>query len=465
MVMKSKVINYAIKILLIVTGVIAACCAVLQMANTGALYLVLFTIICIFIIKLPELSPKRYIPILLCFFILKVIFVLNMNTKPVSDFALIYNAAQSVAGGDYSALHSSTYFRVWGYYTGFVLFEAFWVKLGAGVTTFKLINCVVLTITNVLVYLIARRISSEKNAQIIGLLYAMYPATYIYAPVLTSQHLANMFLFLGIYVWVSHQNVKAAIVSGFILALGNAIRPIGIIVICALGFACVLTMVNEKEIKSRVWHLIAVLGTYFVIGYLLSAIIIVLDINPSGLDNKCPQWKFIEGLNLDTGGGYSDTDADYVFGGEYEEISNRADELLAERISELSFERFIDLLETKVEYMWGSQESVGWTFMWEVSELDMKIIGTTSAPQLLTDFASGLYCMIFALAAVALFQNVRKSVVPEALLLVSLVFLLYFGAHLLIEVQIRYRDFGVLCIFLIASNVRIPRKTSLEATE
>lgn len=59
-------------------------------------------------------------------------FALLPDAEQVSDFALLYDSAASLAGGDASEL-SGEYFLHWGYQVPFVLYEALVIRLGGGV--------------------------------------------------------------------------------------------------------------------------------------------------------------------------------------------------------------------------------------------------------------------------------------------------------------------------------------------
>lgn len=74
--------------------------------------------------------PERALPalVVLAALFVRAPFALLPDAEQVSDFALLYDSAASLAGGDASAL-SGEYFLHWGYQVPFVLYEALVIRL------------------------------------------------------------------------------------------------------------------------------------------------------------------------------------------------------------------------------------------------------------------------------------------------------------------------------------------------
>lgn len=79
-------------------------------------------------------AAERALPalVVLAALLVSAPFALLPDAEQVSDFALLYDSAASLAGGDASAL-SGEYFLHWGYQVPFVLYEALVIRLGGGV--------------------------------------------------------------------------------------------------------------------------------------------------------------------------------------------------------------------------------------------------------------------------------------------------------------------------------------------
>src|SRR5699024_5763231 len=120
--------------------------------------------------------------------------------QPVQDFKTMYDAACQLARGSREYLQTD-YFYNWAYQTGFVAYEALVVRLfGEGLLPLQVLNAVWMAGTGCLVYGIARRFLPETGAMAASLLYALYPGPYFLAAVLTNQHIAVFFFYLGFWL-------------------------------------------------------------------------------------------------------------------------------------------------------------------------------------------------------------------------------------------------------------------------
>lgn len=232
----------ASKALRLVFLLIAAYIAFISLCNNNAMLVLLpfaALFVMMFFLKRLNINPKYFgLMLFAVSFTFKAAFVLSVQTQPISDFSLVYDAASALAQGDTTPFQS-VYFQTWAYQTGPAAWMALWMKLfGAGVTFFKIQNCVFLAVTNLLVYRIARRIACEKAAQCAGVLYCFFPPVYFLTSVLTNQHLSNMLIFLGVDVFISvifpesgeqtlfnGKNIGRLTLTGVLLGFGHVIRP------------------------------------------------------------------------------------------------------------------------------------------------------------------------------------------------------------------------------------------------
>lgn len=115
--------------------------------------------------RLGRNETRHVLCLLTAAFAVRCLFVLLINTQPESDFALVYEVAKGLAAGN-NTLNDSPYFQTWAYQSGYVLFLAFFIRFfGASLFSFKVMNCLFSTVTTLLVYLLARRMTSEKAAR------------------------------------------------------------------------------------------------------------------------------------------------------------------------------------------------------------------------------------------------------------------------------------------------------------
>ncbi len=395
-------------------------------------------------------AGRRFgLPLFLGTLVLKGAFVILTDTQPVSDFKMLYETAQWLAEGPVP-LTALEYFVRWPYQSWFVAYMAGPIALfGADVLFFKLVNALASAFTGVLVYALARRFASEGGARGAALLYACYPGTWLLVPVLTNQHLSELLLLLALWLYTApaagKRRLALAGAAGAALALGNAFRPVAAVALAAAGCLLVLEILRERR---EGWRAVGTALTRF---FLLAAAYAVLmwgfgqavrlsGLNAYGLGSSCPEWKFVCGLNEETCGGYSKKDAQQVFGGGDPRAEAR--KLIVQRLS-VPPDRLAKLAWDKIEKLWGRCETLEWTVTENVAEaLDRSGLpgGAEQAVRVVQRASSGCYVWCFLLAAAggaaALRGGARKR---EAAQLLALAALAYFGVHLFIEVQVRYR--------------------------
>lgn len=382
--------------------------------------------------------------------VLKGAFVILTDTQPVSDFKMLYETAQWLAEGPVP-LTALEYFVRWPYQSWFVAYMAGPMALfGADVLFFKLVNALASALTGVLVYAMARRFATEGGARGAALLYSLYPGTWLLVPVLTNQHLSELLLLLALWLYTAPaagvgRRLLLAGAAGASLALGNAFRPVAAVALAAAGCLLVLELLRERRegwraVGNALARFFLLVAAYSVLMWGFGQAVRLSGLNEYGLGSSCPEWKFVCGLNEETCGGYSKKDAQQVFDGGDPRAEAR--KLIAQRLS-IPADRLAKLAWDKVEKLWGRCETLEWTVTENVAEaLDRSGLpgGAEQAVRVVQRVSSGCYVWCFLLAAAGGAAAVRGGPgCKEAAQVLALTALAYFGVHLLIEVQVRYR--------------------------
>lgn len=421
---------------------------------TGAVVLLFFRF-------LPD-SPHFPLFLFLLRFLSALAVILLVGTEPVSDFSTLYTAACQLAQGSHEYLFLDTcYFYNWAYQTAFVVYESLVIRLfGEGYLALQLLNALYMGGTAVLVYAIAKRLLPGRGGVAAGLLYLFYPAPLFLAAALTNQHLSVFLLYLGVWVLLSGDreggpSLPRAALSGLLLALGNAMRPIGVIVLLACLLWCAVTLLRRApQIKGRVLSTLArpaVLAvTYALVGALLSGLIIWNGANPEGLTNNQPMWKFVLGFNEEASGLWNAQDYNDLYLLQGDEADAAMREVVRDRLS-VGPVRLAALMLRKCNIMWAHNEYMPWGF----GHLDLSapLIGPLTVGQgvdLLSFWDKGAYLLLFLLALCALVRRLFQRETAPSVLLPVLIFCGYFAVHLLIEVQARYRYFLMPAIAVLA---------------
>lgn len=385
-------------------------------------------------------------------FTLALCFILWLGSEPVQDFATMHTAAEQLAAGSHEYL-DNIYFFNWAYQSAFVAYEALVITLfGPSLLPLQLLNALWLAGTNVLVYQMARHFLPEKAAMTAGVFYCVYPAPLFLAGVLTNQHLSVFLLYSALYVLLCRDVTPLrALSAGALMALGNAMRPIGVIVMLASVLWLLIRAMHRADLRSAL-HGAYVAASYFMVGAALSGLIVASGINPEGLSNNQPMWKFVVGLNQDSNGSWNRDDYETYLSLPTDEAHQAMTQAVQKRLS-VGPAKLAGLAWRKSAVMWAGNEDLYWGF----GHLDPDApavagLSWNSLQLLLGSLDKGIYLLAFALALAGLILRLREKErcghsLPLVLLLCG-----YYAVHLIVEVQSRYRYFLMPCVFILAAS-------------
>ena len=376
-------------------------------------------------------------------FIVRLVFILVFNFPQVYDFATLLDASHMFSHGDFS-FNQWFHFHTWGYQTGFVIYQGFLLKLFHSEFLLKLLNILYSSLLVLFVYRVSKKISDEKSARVVSILYMVFPFYLFLNTVLVNSHFATLLMYFGILFLIKKEkSYKDYIIGGVLVSLGNIIRPEGIIIVLSL-LVYEFFLFDSKKLVNTLIRVCSFLLVYFSIGFVASFLVIKSGVNPSGLENKDPLWKFILGFNYETCGYYNDDDSKYQVDRETEIniIKERA-------LGDLS--RTGKLMLCKIDHFWlesGLELETG-SFndkSMNVLGFDIKFSDLSSAAM---SFNKGVNVFILSMFLLGVFVN-RKRLSNEALFLLIMTVMTFF-VFLFIEIQPRYMYFIHVSLFILAS--------------
>lgn len=365
---------------------------------------------------------------------IRLFIIAVIKTTPTSDFQLLYGAAQQAAQGNFE-FGKEGYFAMWAYQTGFVLFEAVILKFFDSIWALKFVNCLLGAGITVLIYKTVLLLwKDEKAAQLISIIYAFFPFHVIHITVLTNSHVSAFFFYLGLYLLLKHiENRKANwfIIVAICLAIGNIMRPEGIIFITTIIVFYLFKICanfSKESIRKFLKQLLVILVVYLAVLNIADASIRISGINSNGLKNNNPLWKFVLGTNYVTEGQYSEEDLVLILDKQKEY------DIIKERIS--SKIDLIDLMVKKITHFWWDP-----AFYWSYS--------TESLGKLKETVETINASLFWGMLMLSIFSTVRlkKAENMEALLFPIIIFIT-FMVYLLIEVQARYVYLVQIAVFI-----------------
>ena len=347
------------------------------------------------------------------------------------------------SSGDYS-FNTWFHFHTWGYQTGFVIYQGILLKLFNSEFLLKLLNVIYSSCLVLFIYKVGRRISDEKSARVVSILYMIFPFHMFLNSIMANHHLATLLMYLGILFLIKKNKCfKDYVFGGILISFGNIIRPEGIIVVFSL-LVYEFFLLDRNKIFDTVVRVLSFLIIYLSIGYGASFLVIKSGVNPSGLQNKDPLWKFILGFNYNTCGYYEDSDSQYQINRETE-IS-----IIKERaLSDLP--RTGRLMLCKIDRFWLQSDLNMETAQYNDKTFSLfgNDIKMGNILDMIISVNGYIYMFVFLMFLLGIFVN-RKRLSNEALFLLIMCVVTFF-VFLLIEIQPRYAYFIHISIFILAS--------------
>ena len=353
---------------------------------------------------------------------IRVAIVLLIDTPVISDFKTMLEASKELVNGT-DAYKSMPYFITWGYQMGHVIYQAILLNIINSITFLKIVNAIATSFTVVMIYLIGKELSNTKAAIIISIIYSIFLFPLLLNTVLTNQLLPMLLILIAIYLWMKKkkENKLMPVIIGILLGISNMLRSETIVIIIAFVLYTIFLMIKKENRKALIINLCLIIISYFTLTTATSFALKATDISPSGLENKNSSWKFLEGLNIETRGRYSEDDAV-----KYSYDKKKTTKELKKRIQE-EWQQYPLLFAKKTKILWLNSD-LSWPLGHIENQEDLKLYEGIN--QIFIYF----FVIMSLLSAITLFKKTYK----KEQILILLILFVYFGVYLFIEVMPRY---------------------------
>ena len=353
---------------------------------------------------------------------IRVAIVLLIDTPVISDFKTMLEASKELVNGT-DAYKSMPYFITWGYQMGHVIYQAILLNIINSITFLKIVNAIATSFTVVMIYLIGKELSNTKAAIIISIIYSIFLFPLLLNTVLTNQLLPMLLILIAIYLWMKKkkENKLMPVIIGILLGISNMLRSETIVIIIAFVLYTIFLMIKKENRKALIINLCLIIISYFTLTTATSFVLKATDISPSGLENKNSSWKFLEGLNVETRGQYSEDDAV-----KYSYDKKKTTKELKKRIQE-EWQQYPLLFAKKTKILWLNSD-LSWSLGHIENQEDLKLYEGIN--QIFIYF----FVIMSLLSAITLFKKTYK----KEQILILLILFVYFGVYLFIEVMPRY---------------------------
>lgn len=369
------------------------------------------------------ISKHKIIIFLFLFaFVIRIGVILWIDTPVISDFKTMLDASKELVNGT-DAYKSTPYFICWGYQMGHVIYQAILLNIINSITFLKIVNAIVTSSTVIMIYLIGKELSNTKAAIIISIIYSIFLFPLLLNTVLTNQLLPMLLILIAIYLWMKKkkENKLMPVIIGILLGISNMLRSETIVIIIAFVLYTIFLMIKKENRKALIINLCLIIISYFTLTTATSFVLKATDISPSGLENKNSSWKFLEGLNVETRGQYSEDDAI-----KYSYDKKKTTKELKKRIQE-EWQQYPLLFAKKTKILWLNSD-LSWSLGHIENQEDLKLYEGIN--QIFIYF----FVIMSLLSAITLFKKTYK----KEQILILLILFVYFGVYLFIEVMPRY---------------------------
>ena len=369
------------------------------------------------------ISKHKIIIFLFLFaFVIRIGVILWIDTPVISDFKTMLDASKELVNGT-DAYKSMPYFITWGYQMGHVIYQAILLNIINSITFLKIVNAIVTSSTVIMIYLIGKELSTTKAAIIISIIYSIFLFPLLLNTVLTNQLLPMLLILIAIYLWMKKkkENKLMPVIIGILLGISNMLRSETIVIIIAFVLYTIFLMIKKENRKALIINLCLIIISYFTLTTATSFVLKATDISPSGLENKNSSWKFLEGLNVETRGQYSEDDAI-----KYSYDKKKTTKELKKRIQE-EWQQYPLLFAKKTKILWLNSD-LSWSLGHIENQEDLNLYEGIN--QIFIYF----FVIMSLLSAITLFKKTYK----KEQILILLILFIYFGVYLFIEVMPRY---------------------------
>jgi len=396
--------------------------------------------------------------ILLLGFFLRLLWVLLVPSKPISDFELMYNSAASVAQGNYEVFQGTSYFARFSHNTIAVLYYSIFYNFTKNpLLIIKIFNVFFQTMAVYAMYLLIHELYNDKKiARYSAFFMSIFPPFIMYCGQVVSENMAIPFYILSVYYYFKSLHKEKswllAILAGLLLSIGNLFRMVGMVFVIAY---LMYTLIYEGYKKFFITY-IPLLLAFLIPLWLTSYSLLHKNITDTHLWNSKEPYhtSILKGTNIKTLGRWNEEDAILPdkFNYDTEMVKEASIKVIKERLTSTPVYVLLPFYIGKLVFQWGLGDygAFGWTV-------------PTADSTLITNFLNSNEAMIMVICnfalVILLLKILKKINKSQTLQSFDYFFIILFAGYVLLylitEMQPRYA-FIVAWIFIpiaMSSNI------------
>lgn len=413
-----------------------------------------------------RIMDKQFIRILIIVLITlipRLIWISLVDITPKSDFGLYNTLAEAYsrgesAGGKYVALFPHTF--GYPYILGIVYRLLSPNKLWA-----LILNILFEIGTGLLIYKIGSMISNWKAGFTAAVIWGLWISHIFYSSVVSTEQLYTFLMVLLIYIYfkISSKNLNLLhscglyFLVGILCAFTNAIRPLALILIIAMGLIEVMKVINkEKGLKQAAIPIVSLIIAYFVcfniIGMFISHKVgYTTAKNPIG-------FNMYVGSNINFSGMWNQYDSDEVSemikqdNFDAQEVHNKLIKMAIQRIKNHGF-GYLRFALRKNEVLWGRDDEIVTYMLAGTNTEDASLVLDINRYQVSLRRVCNYFFYIIAILAFLGLISQFKAKESQILTFLMLLFLGIGAVHTIVEVHGRYHYSAIVVLCVLAGLV------------
>ncbi|MBS6183528.1 MAG: glycosyltransferase family 39 protein [Clostridium celatum] len=373
--------------------------------------------------------------------ILRILWLINVNTQPYSDFETLYNGAIALINNDNTLFTGVNYIARFPHLSYMIVYMAVIMKLfGQAVLTIKIGNLIFSIITMYLIYKVSLEVFEEENLALVSLgISAIFAPMITYVGVLATENIAIPFYLASIYFFIKaikkDMSLGLLALSGLLLGIGNLFRMVAVIMVIA--YVMYILIFEDKKIISKIKSSIVIVIMF--VSVLVSGSFLLKSLGIT----EVHLWKgkepavtnILKGSNIESFGRFNDEDAAIPekYNYDYDKVKDVSIEIIKERLTTTSPIRLAIFYGGKFIGQWGQGDMSG--ISWSESGAEKIGVINSENSKVVVQLA---YISIISLSFISLF-NKKRIIYENKIINLFYIILCGYGCFYLIsEMQGRY---------------------------
>lgn len=374
-------------------------------------------------------------------FILRLLWLLNINTLPYSDFEVLYLAAINLVNGDNTVFQGVNYIARFPHLSYMIVYLSIIIKIfGESLVAIKIGNLIFSCISMYLIYKINLEIFDNETLALSALSIASLFAPLItYVGVLATENIAIPFYLGSIYFFILYTknkiSIKKLLISGILLGIGNLFRMVAIIPLIA--YVIYIFLFTQKNILDKLKGILLLIAPYFIVLIIGSSLLRTLSITEVNLwQGKEPKsTSILKGTNINSFGRFTVEDASLpeIYNYDYDKVDSAAKLIIKERLITTPPLKLAIFYAGKFIGQWVQGDMSG--VSWSESGADNIVFVMSSKAKVVFQL---FYISIISLCTISLFNKKRLYNNNPIINLFYIILCGYGTTYLLTEMQGRY---------------------------